>query len=59
MYVYYIVELVSGDCLPNNRWNLQNVRMYNTYVLVSVVSVETRILCMFLHCTVALVSGDL
>jgi hypothetical protein len=32
--------------------------MYNTYILVSVASVETRIMCMFLHYTVALVPGD-
>jgi len=24
-YIYYIVELVSGNCLPNYCWNLKNV----------------------------------
>ena len=32
--------------------------MYSTHVLVLVVNVETRVMCMFFHYTVALVPGD-
>jgi hypothetical protein len=47
IYVYYTVVLLLGDSLHSYQLNLKNMLCILYFCIVSLVSMETRIMCVY------------